>query len=102
MRQMARQRRVHGIPCSLEQDGVVRAVRQVLSHLRDHFPDDYHKLKAAVRSIEPLSEEEMDEGTLGWWRAMHPDGDDPSTWGWGFTEPAHGTLYLWARRPLSG
>ncbi len=71
---------IHGIKSSLRTLRARQAVALVLRQIRKRFPSDYVRLKETVREIQPLSEEETADGTLGEWKPLPCDPDDPGTW----------------------
>ncbi len=64
--------------CStLENPNAREVLATVWRHLRAHFPADARFLAAIVKRIEPLPDEEVEDGTRGWWK---PDETGSNFW----------------------
>lgn len=85
--------KISGIPCSLERRDTRRAVRVVLSRVRDRFPTDNERLRHVVLDIAPFEKNECEMRVLGEWQARQEDPNDLTTWGFGFG-PTPGVLKI--------
>jgi len=75
---------IYGIPCHLRNRQTRSAIKQTLKQIRAHNLSDFRALQSLVKEIVPLPKAKQKDGTLGEWIEEQPNGDDPSTWRYGF------------------
>jgi hypothetical protein len=90
---MRRPPNLFGIPCRLRTTTARAATLAVLRQIRRRCPADFAKLRELVRLIRPLPKRETADGTLGEWKADHPDENDWATWAYGY-DATPGVLFL--------
>lgn len=76
--------KILGIPCSLARRDTRRAVRDVVTRVRESFPQDFARLREVILEIAPFEQAPRNARVLGEWQARQEELNDPATWGFGF------------------
>ena len=73
-----------GIPCSISDPELSKAVRKVLEQIRERFPKDFERLHERILCIR--TRKDIGEGTMGEW--VGPSGPDPN-WAYDHDTPGY-------------